>query len=85
MKFVASLALALATALPAMAEKEMDGYGLRHVPWPPGPVITILPVDPHILYPIPKKVIPIPRPGCLSCPPDVFVPGMPGVIVPILR
>ncbi|MDF0600334.1 hypothetical protein P1J78_06300 [Psychromarinibacter sp. C21-152] len=66
-KTLLSLALGLALAGPAAAydlkvmKTDVDTSILV------GP--TIKKVDDDILYPIPKKKIPIPRPGCLSCPP----------------
>lgn len=78
-----ALVLSLASAAPALAFDSIEAAEWKgEVSILTGPSVKI---DDDILHPIPKKKIPIPRPHCLSCPPDVAVPGLEEVVIPTLR
>ncbi len=92
MKLLASLTaaslLAASFAAPALAHSTATA----HVHLPSGAVIykgsryinRQFEIDPSILYPVPKRKLPIPIPGpCLSCPTFDMNPGE--FVQPVLR
>ncbi|MCG6904523.1 MAG: hypothetical protein LJE68_17780 [Rhodobacter sp.] len=76
----AAAVLGAALTMPAAAHPGAPGHA--HVVI--GPAVALTPmftkrpvwsyrIDPSVLYPIPKRIpIPVPGPGCLSCPPIDF-------------
>lgn len=66
---LAPAAVAAVIAGSALANPTLSSDVFRGPPVPLKPVLV--PIDPDILYPKPKFKIPVPGPGCLSCPQEI--------------